>query len=166
MLLGCSTKPKSPRANASHQVAEATETSFAVLTDAPDAILDEMANNYSGNNQEWRNAWKLDNSKTQIDGQQAIRLLEIACYADVTCHPIEYPLRVATLDYVESNLTTGDVRSALNWVRESYKSGLPLDSPGDDTGQFRGVLVDSMKIRMSAYIKELLNPRVPSQHRK
>lgn len=166
MLLGCSTEPQAPRVSAPPEVPLATEKSFAVLTGAPDALLDEMASKYSGNHQEWRDAWKLDNAKTTIDGQEAIRLLEIACYADVTCHPIEYPLRVATLDYIESKLTTGDVRDALNWVRASYRSGLPLDAPGDDTGQFRGLLVDSMKIRMAYYAKELLNPGVPSQHRK
>jgi len=166
MLLGCSTEPEAPRANALPGMADATDKSFAVLRDAPHEILDQMARKYSGSNQEWRDAWKLDNSKTTIDGQQTIRLLEIACYADVTCHPIEYPLRVATLDYVESNLTTEDVRDALNWIRESYRSGLPLDTPGDDTGQFRGLVVDSMKLRMADYAKELLNPDAPSQHRK
>jgi hypothetical protein len=166
MLLGCSTEPEAHRAIATHEVAKVNDKSFTALKDAPDALLDEMASKYSGNNQEWRDAWKLDNSKTNIDGQQAIRLLEIACYADIICHRIEYPLRVATLDFVESNLTNEDVRDAVNWVRESYKSDLPLDTPGDDTGQFRGMLVESMKIRMADYAKELLNPDVPSQHRK
>jgi hypothetical protein len=166
MLLGCSIEPEAPRVIAMHEVAEKTEKSFMVLKDSPDALLDEMASKYPGNNQEWRDAWKLDNSMIKIDGQHAIRLLEIASYADVSCHPIEYPLRVATLDFVESNLTTGDVRDALIWVRDSYKSDLPLDTPGDDNGQLRGMLVDSMKIRMSRYAKELLNPDVPSQHRK
>jgi hypothetical protein len=166
MLVGCSTEPPAPRALAQPEVARSTEKLFEVLTDAPDAILDEMASKYSGNNQEWRDAWKLDNSKSTLDGQRTIRLLEIACYADVMCHSIEYPLRVATLDYVESNLATEGVRDALNWIRESYKSDLPLDAPGDDTGQFRRMLVDSMRIRMVDYAKELLNPEIPSQHRK
>lgn len=166
MLLGCSTEPQAPRVTAQPEVARATEKSFVLLTDTPDALLNEMAAKYFGNNQEWGDAWKLDNAKTTIDGQEAIRLLEIACYADVTCHPIEYPLRVAALDYVESNLTTEDVRDALIWVRESYRSGLPLDTLGDDIGQFRGMVVESMKLRMADYAKELLNPDVPSQHRK
>lgn len=166
MLIGCSTEPPAPRVRAQPEVARLTEKPFEVLSDAPDAILDEMARKYSGNNQEWRDAWKLDNSKTTLDGQKTIRLLEIACYADVMCHSIEYPLRVATLDYVESNLTTESVRDALIWIRESYKSDLPLDAPGDDTGQFRGILVESMRIRMVHYAKKLLNPEAPSQHRK
>ena len=166
MLLGCSTEQPSSRLSARPEVEQATEKSFAVLTVAPDAILDEMASKYSGNNQQWRDAWKLDNSKTTLDGPQTIRLLEIACYADVMCHPIEYPLRVATLDYIESSLTTKDVRDALKWVRESYISGLPVDTPGDDTGQFRGMLMESMRIRMVDYANELLNPEIPSQHRK
>lgn len=166
MLLGCSTEPQAPPTIAPTEVAEANENSFAVMKNPPDALLETMRRKYSGSNQEWRDAWKLDNAKTTIDGQEAIRLLELACYADVTCHPIEYPLRVATLDYIESKLTTEDVRDALNWVRVSYRSGLPLDAPGDDTVQFRGMLVDSMKIRMVDYAKELLNPDVPSQHRK
>jgi hypothetical protein len=165
MLLGCSIEPQAPVV-VQPEVARSTEKIFEVLTIAPDAILDEMASKYSGSNQEWREAWKYDNSKIALDGQQTIRLLEIACYADVMCHSIEYPLRVATLDYVESNLTTEGVRDALKWIRESYKSDLPLDAPGDDTGQFRGMLVESMQIRMVDYVKELLNPEVPSQHRK
>lgn len=166
MLLGCSTEQPAPRVRAQPEVAQATDKSFAVLKVAPDAILDEMAGKYTGSNQQWRDAWKLDNSKTALDGQQTIRLLEIACYADVICHSIEYPLRVATLDYVESNLTTEGVRDALKWIRESYKSNLPLDAPGDDTGQFRGWLVESMRIRMVDYAKELLSPEIPSQHRR
>ena len=166
MLVGCSTEPPAPRALAQPEVARSTEKLFEVLTDAPDAILDEMASKYSGNNQEWRDAWELDNSKSTLDGQRTIRLLEISCYADVTCHSIEYPIRVATLDYVERNLETEGIRDALKWIRESYKSDLPLDEPGDDTGQFRGMLVDSMRIRMVDYAKDLLNPEIPSQHRK
>lgn len=126
MLLGCSIEPQAPIVSAPPEVARSTEKPFEVLAGAPDALLDEMAWKYSGNNQEWRDAWKLDNSKTTLDGQQTMRLLEIACYADVMCHSIEYPLRVATLDYVESNLTTQSVRDALKWIRESYKSDLPL----------------------------------------
>lgn len=106
------------------------------------------------------------NDPITIDGQQTIRLLEIACYADIMCHSIEYPLRVATLDYVESNVNTEGVRDALKWICESYKSDLPLDAPGDDTGQFRGMLVESMRHRLVDYARELLNPEIPSQHRK
>ena len=166
LLLGCSIEPQAPIVNGQPEVARSTDKPFKVLRGAPDALLDEMARKYSSNNQEWRDAWKLDNSKTALDGQQTIRLLEIACYADVTCHGIDYPLRVTTLDYVASNLKTQGVRDALKWIRESYKSDLPIDAPGDDTGQFRGMLVESMRIRMVGYAKELLNPEIPSQHRK
>ena len=91
-----------------------------------------------------------------IDGQRVLSLMEIACYADVMCHGIEYPLRVATLDYVKDNVDSQDVQDALNWIRSSYRSSLPLNSPGDEKGEFRGVLVESMQIRLTAYANELL----------
>jgi hypothetical protein len=91
-----------------------------------------------------------------LDGQRVLSLMETACYADVTCHRIEYPLRVATLDYVRDNVDSQGVQDTLNWIRNSYRSGLPLDSHGDDAGDFRGLLVESMQIRLTAYANELL----------
>ena len=64
-------------------------------------------------------------------------MLEIACYADVQCHAVEYPLRVATLDYVRDNLDSPDVRSAVRWIASSYDSQLPMDAPGDTEGHAR-----------------------------
>ena len=86
LLLGCSTEPETSRVSEPH-VVRATEKSFAVLRDTPDTLLNEMENKYTGNYEQWRDAWKLGHSKTAMDGQQAIRLLEISSYADVTCHP-------------------------------------------------------------------------------
>ncbi|QDT43640.1 hypothetical protein Pan241w_37420 [Gimesia alba] len=91
-----------------------------------------------------------------VDAQRIISLMEIACYADIMCHRIEYPLRVATLDYVKSNIDSQGTKDALHWIRDSYRSGLPLDSPGDETGDFRGLLVKSMQGRLNAYANQLL----------
>lgn len=91
-----------------------------------------------------------------VDGQRVLSLMETACYADVTCHGIEYPLRIATLDYVRDNVDSQGVQDTLSWIRNSYRSGLPIDSPGDEAGDFRGLLVESMQIRLTAYANELL----------
>jgi len=90
-----------------------------------------------------------------VDAQRIVTLLEVACYADVMCHRVEYPLRVATLDYVKSNLDAPETQNALAWIRESYQSGLPLDAPGDETGEFRGMLVKAMRGRLVAYAKRV-----------
>lgn len=90
-----------------------------------------------------------------IDAQRIISLMEVACYADVMCHRVEYPLRVATLDYVKSNLDAPGTPNALAWIRESYQSGLPLDVPGDETGEFRGMLVKAMRGRLNEYAKQV-----------
>lgn len=90
-----------------------------------------------------------------VDAQRIITLMEVACYADVMCHRVEYPLRVATLDYVKSNLDVPGTQKALAWIRESYKSGLPLDAPDDETGEFRGLLVKSMRGRLNEYAKQM-----------
>ncbi|QGQ26150.1 hypothetical protein F1728_27245 [Gimesia benthica] len=90
-----------------------------------------------------------------VDAQRIITLLEVACYADVMCHRVEYPLRVATLDYVKSNLDAPGTQNALAWIRESYQSGLPLDAPDDKTGEFRGMLVKAMRGRLAAYANQV-----------
>ncbi len=90
-----------------------------------------------------------------VDAQRIVTLLEVACYADVMCHRVEYPLRVATLDYVKSNLDAPETQKALAWIRESYQSGLPLDAPGDETGEFRGMLVKAMRARLNEYAKRV-----------
>ncbi|QDT22044.1 hypothetical protein HG66A1_38500 [Gimesia chilikensis] len=90
-----------------------------------------------------------------VDAQRIVTLLEVACYADVMCHRVEYPLRVATLDYVKSNLDAPETQNALAWIRESYQSGLPLDAPGDETGEFRGMLVKAMRARLNEYAKRV-----------
>lgn len=90
-----------------------------------------------------------------IDAQRIVTLLEVACYADVMCHRVEYPLRVATLDYVKSNLDAPGTQNALAWIRESYQSGLPLDWPGDETGEFRGILVKAMRGRLVTYANQV-----------
>lgn len=82
------------------------------------------------------------------------------------CHRIEYPLRVATHDYVRENLDLSDVHDALQWIRTSYKSGLPLNSRDDDTGAFDGVLIESMRIRMTEYAAELLQSDEGTENRK
>ena len=90
-----------------------------------------------------------------VDAQRIISLMETACYADVMCHRVEYPLRVATLNYVKSYLDSPDTQSALAWIRNSYQSGLPLDAPGDETGELRGLLVKGMRGRLVAYANQL-----------
>ena len=97
LVAGCTAQSQSTRSDAPNEESNpSTSSSYIVLTDPPDAILDVMASKYAGENQHWRDEWTRDNSSIPIDGQRTIRLLELACYADVTCHPVEYPLRVAT----------------------------------------------------------------------
>lgn len=98
-----------------------------------------------------------------IDAQRILTLMETACYADVMCHKMEYPVRIATLDYVKSNIDSQGTREALRWIRTSYQSGLPLDEPGDETGQFRGLLVKSMQGRLVSYANQLLSSTDPQQ---
>ena len=90
-----------------------------------------------------------------VDAQRIISLMEVACYADVMCHRVEYPLRVATLGYIKSNLDSPATQNALACIRESYHSGLPLDAPGDETGEFRGLLVKAMRARLIMYVNQL-----------
>lgn len=99
---------------------------------------------------------RIDQSTAVVDGQRVLSLMETACYADVMCHGIEHPLRVATLEYVRENLDSPGVQDTLNWILNSYRSGLPIDSPGDETGDFHGALVESMQIRLTAYANDLL----------
>jgi hypothetical protein len=141
-------------------------TDYKTLTKPPDEALDKMTPSYPNDFDAFRTQWMGMASAKPLDGQRAIELLEIACYADLMCHTIEYPLRVATLDYIKANTRTADVLDALKWISLSYESDLPLDSPNDESGQMRGILVESMKIRMGDYAEELLNPQIPSQHRK
>lgn len=146
--------------------AEHAPPRYAVMAEPPDAVLNRMEADYPRDNEEFRRRWVEAESAVRLDGQRAIELLEVACYADLTCHRIEYPLRVATLDYLEKNTGTADVEDALRWIQSSYESDLPLDSPGDETGAFRGLLAESMGTRMAEYAEELLRPQSPSQFRK
>jgi len=91
-----------------------------------------------------------------LDAQRILSLMETACYADVMCHRIEYPLRVATLDYVKLNIDSQETKDALHWIRDSYRSGLPLDWPGDETGDFRGLIVKGMRERLVVYANQIL----------
>ncbi len=167
LVAGC------PAPSATERIGTATDENsshdsgrYMTIAKCPDDILDRMWASYPHTFEEFHTTWTKQASKARLDGQRAIALLEIACYADVTCHSAEYPLRVATLDYVEAHLQRNDVRDAIKWVFRSYKSHLPLESPNDENDQLRGVLVESMNIRMVEYAEELLNPKVPSQHRK
>jgi hypothetical protein len=146
--------------------AEHDQRRYTVMTEPPDAVLSRMEFDYARDNQEFRRRWVGEAAALPLDGQRAIELLEVACYADVMCHRIEYPLRVATLGYIEENMRTADVEVAVRWVQSSYESDLPVESPGDETGKFRGLLVEAMGIRMAEYAEELLQPRAPLQHRK
>lgn len=162
LAIGCLSQPQASRIDVPTEAPHGTkDDSYAVLSDPPDTILDEMASRYSGNNKQWRSEWKEDNSSIPIDGQRALRLLEIAGYADVVCHPIEYPLRVATLDYIKANIDSSGVRDSLKWILTSNKCGLPLEEPGDKTGDFKGVRVEAMKIRLTEYVNELLQSYEP-----
>ncbi len=153
-LTACSPRERRPRVN--EKPPPQADHLYKVLSKPPDAILDEWNRIYSSNNKLWRQEWTDDVSTVPIDGQRTIELLEIACYADIVCHPVEYPLRVATLEYVGANLDSPDVVNALYWIRTSYRSGFPVDAPGDDPGDFRGLLVQSMKTRLTEYATLLL----------
>ena len=136
--------------------ANTLDSFYIVLSEPPDAKLDDMDSNYTGNVTEWRNQWTNDAKLLPIDGQKTIEFLEIAGYADVICHRIEYPLRIATLDYIRSHLETLGVRESLEWIRTSYTCGLPMEVPGDTSGDFTGALVQSMKTRLTEYANDLL----------
>lgn len=138
--------------------AELKQVEYKTLTERPDDMLDSIKSSYPVELEKFHAEWTEKASTLPLDGQRAIKLPEVACYADVMCHPIEYSLRVATLDYIERNLQTADVVDALNWVSHSYKSALPLDEPNDHSGHLRGILVDAMKVRMTEYARELLEP--------
>jgi len=45
---------------------------------------------------------------------------------------------VRTLEYVSENLDSPVVANALNWIRKSSNSGLPVGAPSDEAGDFRG----------------------------
>ena len=154
-LTACSPQQRSPNVN-EMPLRQTDPLAYAVLSEPPDAILDEWSKKFSSNNKLWRQEWTNDASTLPIDGQRTIRLLEIACYADLVCHQVENPLRVATLEYVRANLDSPDVLNALNWIRTSYSSGLPVDAPGDEAGDFSGLLVQSMKSRLTDYSNLLL----------
>ncbi len=157
LAVGCLSQSKSARLDVPKEVQTGTKSvSYEALSSPPDAILDEMDLKYSGDNKQWRKEWKEDNSAIPIDGQRVLYLLEVACYADNVCHRIEYPLRVATLDYVKENLTSSGVTDALQWIRSSYKSGLPQEVPGDEKGDFSGMIVDAMNVRLVEYANEVL----------
>ncbi len=153
---GCLSKPQDSRNEIENGSVGTANLSYAVLLAPPVELLDQMATSYKGNNEQWRIAWKLDNSSIPIDGQRTVRLLEIACYADIVCHSVEYPLRVATHEYIKENLYTSDVRYALRWIRTSYKSSLPLEGPGDESGDFNGMVIQAMNTRLREFANELL----------
>jgi len=141
---------------------------FTLLSEPPDANLDAIATELRAvaADSEFQSHLKQRFASTKLDGQRVVELLEIACYADVQCHAVEYPLRIATLDYVRDNLDAPDVRSAVKWIATSYDSRLPIDAPGDTEGQFRGMLVQGMKIRMTEYARQLLKHHAPSDKSK
>ncbi|HCS53515.1 hypothetical protein [Rubinisphaera sp.] len=153
---GCFSQAQPARTDSPNKPIPTTAVSYRVLTDTPVEILDELASNYTGDLEQWREGWIQSNFTTTLDGQSTIRLLEIACYADVMCHTIEYPLRVVTHDFIRERMDMPEVRSSLEWIRSSYHSGLPLKEPGDTTGDFDGMLVESMNFRMREYANQLL----------
>lgn len=156
LFVGCSRQPESSRGSASNDLnVPIPPTPYVVLTHRPDSLLDAMASKYAGD--DWRGRWTEDAALLPIDGQRTIHLLETACYADVQCHRVEYPLRIATLNYIRNHLEAPGVREALQWIRASYKSDLPLEEPDDASGQLNGFLVRAMKVRMTEYADDLLN---------
>lgn len=154
-LTACGPQQQNPRVNEKPPL-QADHSAYKVLSEPPDAILDEWNTTYSSDNKVWRKDWTDDVSTVPIDGQRTIELLEIACYADIVCHHVEYPLRVATLEYIGANLDSPDVVNALSWICTSYSSGFPVEAPGDDPGGFRELLVQSMKTRLTEYAVLLL----------
>ena len=153
---GCFSQTQPARTDAPNSAIPTTAVSYQVMTDAPVEMLDELASNYTGDLELWRDECIQSNSMTTLDGQSTIRLLEIACYADVMCHTIEYPLRVVTHDFIREHMDMPEVRSSLEWIGSSYNSGLPFKEPGDTTGDFDGMLVESMNSRMREYANKLL----------
>lgn len=167
VVAGCG-NPKAPSSKDLSRDKDITgvQLDYKLLTEPPDNVLDTMDSSYPRGFNEFRVAWTEQTSSKPLNGQRAIELLEVACYADMMCHAVEYPLRVATLDYIEANLKNTEILKAIQWIPKSYRSHLPLNSPNDDNEQFRGLLVETMNHRMVDYSEELLNPKVPSKHRK
>ncbi len=159
LTVGCAPQEQSgTKVDALEQTDQVEPRSYTVLTEPPDAALDEIGAMLSPGERDSKRQLLEQFASSTLDGQRAVSMLELACYADVQCHSVEYPLRIAAIGFVRENLDAPGVRNAVNWIRASYESGLPLDSPGDEAGHFKGVLVQSMKIRMTEYANELLKP--------
>jgi hypothetical protein len=100
--------------------------------------------------------------KTRYDAEslgaaEALRLLEVAAYADVTCHAVEHPLRKWTLAHVARFASAPAVRAELERIESSYRSALPSEG--------RDEVLDisiSMRVRIREYAGSLLgNPPHP-----
>ena len=138
---------------------------YTVLNTPPDAALEEVSALLSqGGDLEHRLFEQF--ASHELDGQRVVSMLELACYADVTCHATEYPLTIATLDFIEGNLTRAEVVEAVQWISRSYQNEMVREKADDEIEQFRALLVEAMNARMASYAEELLNPGASSSHRK
>ncbi|MEM9588538.1 MAG: hypothetical protein AAGA03_14735 [Planctomycetota bacterium] len=79
-----------------------------------------------------------------LNGQRTVQLLELAAFADVTCHRIESPLLSSTLRCVASSSEQADVARSIEWISSSYECRF-----GDD------LLRDAMDHRMREYARML-----------
>ncbi len=84
-------------------------------------------------------------ASVSIHPNEVRRLLEVAAYADVTCHDIEYPLRVWTLEHVADFADTSSVRAELERLKSSYASAFQDE-----------LLKVSMESRVREYARGLL----------
>lgn len=165
-MSGCSKHaPLERLENQSSETSPRALSQYPVLREEPINVLKRLATEYPSDLHEFRRLWIENATTVELDGTRTVELLEIASFADLTCHPVEYRLRVATLDFIESRMDKPGVLESLQWIKSSYKSGFPEEVPGDDQGQFLGLQVESMNIRMKEYASELLSHEVRSQHR-
>lgn len=126
---------------------------YKVLTTAPLKLLEQLAINHVEERVEELFAI---GGERNLTGQQTVDLLELAAYADIMCHPIEYPLRKACLKRVRAQMENSNVKHAIEWIRNSYECSisdetLPLGFDND-------MLQESVSGGMREYATKLACP--------
>lgn len=95
--------------------------------------------------------------------QETFSMLELAAYADLVCHRIEYPLRVATLQHVQLHKDDLGVRNALQWITTSYRSQLKINRFGKTPDAIESSMAQAMNVRMAEYANALLQAKTTDE---
>jgi len=88
------------------------------------------------------------NVPPKLDSSQVLKLLETSAYADVMCEFGEYPIRVSTLEYIQSGIESPSIQRELNAVLKGYTCKLSDDESN--------LLITAMEIRVPEYARQLL----------